>query len=114
METFAGKTFEEVYCKIRETSSKIDEIGKLTLYDLTAAMCKYHGTKINRVYIVGNGPKRAIKYLGIPVKIQKPENLKYVEIPDLKRVLLARGYHLLESDNGDDYESYICRLQKTF
>ena len=114
METFAGKSFKEVYCKIQETSSNIDGIGCLTLYDLTAAMCRYHGIKIERVYVVGNGPKRAIKNLGIPEKIQKPEKLKYVEISDLKRALLAKGYSLLESENGDDYENYICRLQRNF
>ena len=88
------------------------------MYDISAGICRYYNIKIDKVYIIGNGPKRAIKILNLKKKkhnIQKKINLYYVEKKEInnafKKLKLKIPRHL---KTGDDYESYICNWQKTF
>ena len=84
VETYAGKSFEEVFGEVytacRTPANKYG-IGKLTVYDLAAAICRHHSIRIPHVYIIGGGPKRAVKLLGLETSIQHigDVSLHYVE-----------------------------------
>ena len=90
----------------------------LSMYDISAGICRYYNINIDKVYIIGNGPKRAIKILDLKKKkhsIQNKLNLYYVEKKDIdkafKKLKLKIPRYL---KTGDDYETYICTWQKTF
>jgi len=90
----------------------------LTIYDITSAICRYNKINIEKIYIIGKGPKRAIRLLDIKAKSQKIENitLNYVEIPEILKAFQEKNYEInlqiKNSNNGDDFESYICNWQK--
>jgi len=90
----------------------------LTIYDITSAICRYNKINIEKIYIIGKGPKRAICLLDVKAKSQKIENitLKYVEIPEILKAFQEKNYEInlqiKNSNNGDDFESYICNWQK--
>ena len=120
---YSNKTFEEIFSSVYKICKPVDGIGMLTIYDICAAICKYNKINIERVYIIGNGPKRAISLLGIEPQIQEIGDtfVRYVEIPEILRALL--GHALLEKDqaidgllrrskNGDDLENYLCIWQR--
>jgi hypothetical protein len=73
---------------------------------------------IDRVYIIGNGPKNAVKILGLKTKKHNTIGLNYVEISDIIQAFERNSYsmdsEILLSKNGDDFESYICKWQKPF
>ena len=92
----------------------------LTVYDLTSAICRYYKLNIDKVYIIGNGPKRAVKLLNIKIKKHKINdkiNLNYVERNDVIYAFDINKYELAENirntKNGDILETYICNWQKT-
>ena len=91
----------------------------LATYDITSAICRYNNIVIDKVYIIGNGPKRAIQLLHITPYIYKNKHvtLKYVNISELRNAFHAKHYTIdacvAESNNGDHWESYICNWQKT-
>ena len=62
-------------------------IGLLTIYDIASDIWRYYGNMIDKVYIVGSGPKRAIKLLGIKTKTNSTIKLKYVSIEDVVQKL---------------------------
>ena len=120
---YSHMTFEEIFSSVYKIGKPVDGIGMLTIYDITAAICKYNNINIERVYIIGNGPKRAISLLGIEPQIQEIGDtfVRYVEIPEILRTL--RGCALREknqalyeslrsSKNGDDLENYLCIWQR--
>jgi hypothetical protein len=115
---FAGNTFEEILLIVKDICDKVEGIGRLSIYDITSAICRYNKINIDKVYIVGGGPKRAIELLKMTPKTQKIEGfvLKYIEIRDLLLAFQEINHELpleiVNSINGDDYESYICNWQK--
>jgi len=90
-------------------------IGQLTIYDITSAICRYNKIIIDKIYITGKGTKRAISLLNIKAKTQKigRVTLKYVEI---LKAFNEKNYEMnsqiRNSNNGDDFETYICNWQK--
>jgi hypothetical protein len=117
---FANQTFEEIICDIYSICSDVKGIGMLTVYDITAAICRHHKINIDKVYIIGNGPKRAIQLLNIKPKIHKINkqlHIKYVDVNDVVNAFVMNGFELDEivrnSKNGDILETYICNWQKT-
>jgi hypothetical protein len=116
---FSDNTFEEILTSVKDICDKVKGIGKLSVYDITSAICRYNKINVTKVYIVGKGPQRAIKLLKLTTKTQKIDDtpLKYIEICDLLKAFQEINHELpLElqnSINGDDYESYICNWQKT-
>ena len=56
--------------------------------------------------------------LDVKAKSQKIENIKlnYVEIPEILKAFQEKNYEInlqiKNSNNGDDFESYICNWQK--
>ena len=115
---FTGKSFNEILLFVYNICDKVEGIGMLTIYDITSAICRYNKINIEKIYIIGKGPKRAIRLLDIKAKSQKIENitLNYVEIPEIIKAFQEKNYEInlqiKNSNNGDDFESYICNWQK--
>lgn len=106
---YANKTFEEIIIEIYNICEKISGIGMLSVYDITSGICKYYEKNIDKVYIIGNGPKRAVKLLNLKTKKHKIDDsirLKFVEIWEVNDALN------LDCTNGDILETYICNWQK--
>jgi hypothetical protein len=115
-----NNTFEEIILQIYIICNNVKGIGLLTIYDITAAICRYYKINIDKVYIIGNGPKRAIKLLNIKTKICKINDnikLRYVDICDIINAFDLNSYDLdiniRNNKNGDILETYICNWQKT-
>ena len=115
---FKNKSFNEILLFVYNVCDKVEGIGMLTIYDITSAICRYNKINIEKIYIIGKGPKRAIRLLDVKAKSQKIENitLKYVEIPEILKAFQEKKYEInlqiKNSNNGDDFESYICNWQK--
>ena len=117
---FAGKRFDEIILRVYNMCDKIKGIGMLSIYDITSAICRYNKIIIDKIYIIGKGPKRAISLLNIKAKTQKIEGvrvrLKYVEISEILKAFYEQNYEInsqiLNSNNGDDFETFICNWQK--
>lgn len=117
---YENKTFEEILLEIYNISSNIKGVGMLSVYDITAAICRYYKINIDKVYIIGKGPKRAIKLLNIKLKknkISNKINLNFVNIIDIINAFDNNNYELNKyfrnTNNGDILETYICNWQKT-
>ena len=92
----------------------------LAIYDITSAICRHYKVNIDKVYIIGKGPKRAIKLLNVKTKVHKINEdikIRYANITDIITAFDSNGFVLSEqvrnSQNGDILESYICNWQKT-
>jgi hypothetical protein len=115
---FANKSFDEILLWVYNICDKIKGIGMLTIYDITSAICRYNKIIIEKIYIIGKGPKRAIMLLNIKEKKQKIEGilLKYVEISEILKAFNENNYEInsqiKNSNNGDDFETFICNWQK--
>jgi hypothetical protein len=115
---FACKSFYEILLWVNNICDKVKGIGMLTVYDITSAICRYNKIGIDKIYIIGKGPKRAISLLNIKAKTQKIEGvtLKYVEIPEILNAFNEKNFEInsqiKNSNNGDDFETYICNWQK--
>ena len=115
---FKSKNFNEILLFVYNICDKVEGIGMLTIYDITSAICRYNKINIEKIYIIGKGPKRAIRLLDVKAKSQKIENikLKYVEIPEILKAFQEKSYEInsqiKNSNNGDDFETYICNWQK--
>lgn len=116
-----NKTFEQIIINLIVNFDKINGLGRLTAYDISAAICKYYDIEITKVYIIGPGPRRAAKLLKLKLKSQKifsPEKniiLRYVDIKDVIKAFDENGYkfpsNLRNTTNGDLVESFICKWQ---
>ena len=119
LQNYTGKSFEEILVSVYNICENVEGIGMLTVYDITSAICRYHKVNIDKVYIIGGGPKRAIRLLNIEPKIHKIEQmtLKYVEIPEIIQAFDDQNLELeprvKNSNNGDVFETYICIWQKS-
>ena len=115
---YKDKSFEEILISIYEKGKDIKGIGMLTIYDISAGICRYYHLKIDKVYIVGNGPKRAIQILKLKTTIHKIGKIKlrYVNVGDLLISLDQKNakinHKLRNSMDGDALESYLCNWQK--
>ena len=117
---YGNKTFEEIMSEVYSICEHIRGIGMLTVYDITSAICRYYNVNIEKVYIIGNGPKRAISMLHIETKKHKINNkiiIRYVDISDV--ILAFDNIHYTIDDivrhtkNGDIIETYLCNWQKS-
>ena len=115
---FTGKSFDEILLYVYDICHKVKGIGMLTIYDIASAICRYNKINIDKIYIIGNGPKRAICLLDVKAKTQKlgKVSLKYVEIPEILKAFNKKNYEIdlqiKNSINGDEFETYICNWQK--
>jgi hypothetical protein len=117
IEEYKNKNFEEVFRSISILCQSVKGIGTLTIYDISAAICRFHTIHIDKVYIIGNGPKKAIQILKLKAKTHKTLSLQYVEINDILHSFQQNSYkideYMKECKNGDIFESFICNWQKT-
>ena len=118
---YENNSFEEIICMIYDICKNINQIGPLMVYDISSALCRHYGIIIDKVYIIGGGPTKAIKLLNIKPKLHKiNKNIKvhhYVTIDELIMAFDNSIYELNETmrnnRNGDDWESFICNWEKT-
>ena len=105
--SYENKTFEEIFVDIYSICVNVKGVGLLAVYDITAALCRHYEINIEKVYIIGNGPKRAVKLLNIKTKVHKINEqikIKYADISDFNTNIT----------NGDTLESYLCNWQKKY
>ena len=118
LHNFKGKSFDEILSHVYNICDKVHGVGILSMYDIASAICRYNNINIEKIYIIGHGPKRAICLLNLKPKTQKLGGLtlKYVEISEVLKAFNENGVEispqLKNSVNGDDFESYICNWQK--
>jgi hypothetical protein len=107
-------SFEEIVVDIYQLFEKKRGLGMTVIYDIVVAICRYHKIAINKVYIIGNGLKRAIKILRLKTKVHKIGivKLNFVELVDVVRAFALIGIELSEQDVGD-VQSYLCKWQLT-
>jgi hypothetical protein len=117
---YKNKSFDEIIVEIYKVCNGIKGIGLLTMYDITSAICRYHQIHIDRVYIIGKGPKRAITLLHMKTKMHRIDNtvsIHYVDIQDVMHAFDSKSYVVDETirnnKNGDVLETYLCHWQKT-
>ena len=96
------KTFEEVFKLVEKVFKPVYGIGKLATYDTSAAICRHFDIPIKKVYIIGNGPKEAIKQLNIRCFHDRQLHVYYCERND---VLSVFGDQTM---SNDDLESNLC------
>ena len=114
---FAG-SFEDVFQKVYTLCYVPKTIGLLCIYDITAALCRHNNINIDNIFIIGKGPQRAVRLLGLTPKNHTigTITLKYVTIQDVVTAFQKHGYALDLSTknckNGDEFESYLCKWQK--
>lgn len=116
---YENKTFEEIIIEIYNICDNVKGVGLLTIYDITSAICRYYKINIDKVYIIGNGPKRAVNLLNIKIKKHKINDkikLNFVDIIDVINAFDINNYvlneYIINSKNGDILETYICNWQK--
>jgi len=116
---YENQTFEEIFSKIYNICKPIYGLGRLVIYDITSAICRVNKINIDKVFIVGNGPKKACIILGIKPKLYKINNyikIHYVEIDEILNALIIRreilDYSIKVCKNGDILETFICNWQK--
>lgn len=109
-----GATFEQVFEKIHSLTKEVQGVGTLATYDLTAAICGYNKIPIRRVYIIGEGPQRAIKYLNLKAASQKigSVTLNYVTPQQVQAAAICLPPHLKSTTDGNALESFLCNWQK--
>jgi hypothetical protein len=120
LHSFSENTFEEILLIVKSICDNFKGIGSLASYDIASAICRYNKINIGHVYIIGGGPKRAIKLLNLKTKIRKQkiggDVVKYIIIRDLLDAFQKINHELppflQNSINGDDYETYLCNWQK--
>jgi hypothetical protein len=58
---YRNSSFGEILTDVNSRHRVKGAVGLLTVYDITAAICRHYGITIDKVYIIGNGPKKAVK-----------------------------------------------------
>ena len=115
---FKNKSFNKILSIVYNICNIVKGIGILTIYDITSGICRFNNINIKKIYIIGEGPKRAIKLLNIKPKSKKigKINLKYVEIWEILKEFKEKNYginlDIKRSKNGDDFETFLCEWQK--
>ena len=117
---YKNKNFEEIITEVYNVCGNVNGIGMLTMYDIASSICRKYNVNIDKVYIIGNGPKKAIKLLNIKTDIHKINDkikLRFVYVNDVINAFDSNGVELDDTirncKNGDTLETYICNWQKT-
>lgn len=118
---YENKIFEQIIIDIYGICKNIRGIGILTVYDITSAICRFHKINIDKVYIIGNGPKRAVNLLNLAMKNHKINNdikIKYVDvneiIPAFDKKSIELDENIRNNKNADFFETFLCNWQKSF
>ena len=108
LDSFKDKPFSQIFLELKNAKREKGSIGNLTIYDIASDIVRHNGGQINKVYIIGSGPKRAIKILGIKKQLDPVTRLHFVSCEDV-----IRACNLEPTTDGDLLETYICQWQKT-
>ncbi len=108
IENYKNSSFENIFLNVQSLVDTRGSIGPLSKYDIASDIFRYHGNMIDKVYIVGDGPKRAVKLLGLRTTTNPIIKLKYVSIADVIQKL-----NLEQTNDGDLLETFLCNWQKT-
>ena len=108
LNNFKNKSFEQIFLELKNIPRRKGSIGNLTLYDIASDIVRHNGGQIHKVYIIGSGPKRAIKILGINKRLDPVTRLHFVSCEDV-----VRACKLEPTTDGDLLETYICQWQKS-
>lgn len=108
---YENKSFEEIMSSVYGLFEKKRGLGMSVVYDIVAAICRYHNIVIDKVY-VGTDTKRAVKSLKLKTKIHKIGDVKFnfVETSDVIHALSLLGM----VDESGAMETYLSNWQKTF
>ena len=113
LEYYKNMSFGEIFNHIYSLLENTRGLGVLVAYDIAAGICKHHSIVIDKVYIMGNGPKRAAKILGLKLKSQL--GLRYVEIVEVIEAFDKHRFvmddYMRANKDGDALESYLCKWQ---
>lgn len=107
-EKYKNSSFEDIFLDVQNLNDTYGSIGAVTIYDIASDIFRHHGNLIDKVYIVGSGPKRAVKLLGLQTSVNRTIKLKYVSIDDVVNKL-----KLNTTKDGDLLETFICIWQKS-
>lgn len=114
--------FEYILRDVIKETKNIHGLGPLTAYDISVGIANKHNIKIHQVYIIGNGPKRAIELLNLSSQLSKRNigghTFHFVTIQQVKNAFKKSKYtyniEFIENTyNGDALESYLCNWQKS-
>ena len=108
LNNFKNKSFEQIFLELRNIERRKGSIGNLTLYDIASDIVRHNGGEVKKVYIIGSGPRRAIKILGIKKQLDPVTRLHFVSCEDV-----VRACNLEHTTDGDLLETYICQWQKS-
>jgi hypothetical protein len=106
LDSFKNKSFEQIFLEIQNMKRR-QGIGPLTIYDIASDIFRHDGGEINKVYIIGDGPRRAIKLLGLAKRRDKTIGQDFVTCEEV-----IRACNLDPTTDGDLLETYICQWQK--
>ena len=106
LDTFKNKSFEQIFLEI-QNMERPQGIGPLTIYDIASDIFRTNGGQINKVYIIGGGPDRAIKILGLKKHRDKTIGQDFVTCEEV-----VKACNLDPTTDGDLLETYICQWQK--
>ena len=111
-----GLTFRKIYEDMYKIRTK--GIGPTVVYDIATQLCRDNGIIDERVYLCGNGPKRAARLLNIPTTTINIKGmvLQYTTISHVIAAFDSIGYaydkQLASSKNGDHFETALCKWQR--
>lgn len=116
IESYQGKTFEDILSSITKHAEKFPGIGRLSIYDISSGISRWNAIPVHRVYIIGDGPKRAAKLLNLSLKrfrsgsrvFDYAEQKDVLEALDKKNVVM----NIPKPMDGDALESFLCNWQK--
>jgi hypothetical protein len=104
LDSFKNKSFQEIFLEIQKLKRPFGSIGNLTLYDIASDIVRFHGSIIDKVYIIGNGPVQTAKKYNLTIKKEKSTKLNYVEISEVvSRFPIFQGI-----TDGDLIETCLC------
>jgi len=117
LSSYQGKSFEDVLSSITNVAKQFPGIGKLGIYDIASGISRYNAIPVERVYIIGDGPKRAAKQLNLPLNKYScgSRSYLYAEIPDVLTALETMNISVdsTKKSDGDYLETFLCVWQKT-
>ena len=118
---YRDMTFEGVMKDVYTNHTQgVRGLGVLVMYDISAAIFRFQGRDVDRVYIIGGGPLLAKKKLSLPLtphRVSRGLVVRYTDIPTTINALVEKGVVLDErirnTRNGDVLESYLCNWQRS-
>lgn len=106
-------SFEKVYIFVNDNYRSKPRAGPLFIYDVTTQLCRYYSIPIDKVYIVGSGPRINCNKLNLTLKYNPDISLQYVVVQELIDKLsidyINKVFGELSNDFiGDDLETILC------